>query len=684
VPNQSIWYGDNQTVTCTASDTGSGLANSGDATFSLSTNVSSGHETDSAQTASKTVYDNVGHHTTVDPYTYMIDRKAPQLSSCDSPDGNWHGSNITLHCTYTDGGSGPASQQVALTTSVDAGNETSNATASAGGAQACDAVNNCAASPTDITGNKVDRKAPQLSSCDSPDGSWHGSNITLHCTYTDGGSGPASQQVALTTSVDAGNETSNAAASAGAQACDAVNNCAASPSDITGNKIDRNSPAISDKGTTQPPTGNDGIHDWYNHDVTVNFSATDGGSGVACSSPWTETTSGEGNDVTVSSGDCADNVGNGNNAIPSSGYHIDKSNPTVSCTAPNQTVWYGTNQSVNCTASDSGAGLANSADASFTLSTSVAAGAETSTASTGSKTVSDSAGNSTTVGPYTYKIDLKAPLISNNGTPDAPTGFNGVFWYNHDVPVSFSATDGGSGVFCTSPWTKTTTDEGNNVTVSSGDCADNVGNGNNAIPSSAYHIDKTKPTVSVTGVSIGATYTLGSVPAAGCTTGDSLSGVATYATLSTSGGPVGSVTAICSGAADNAGNSNSASVTYSVDYNWSGFFQPVNNPTDPAPCNTVKAGSAIPVKFTLHGYQGMNILATGSPTWTIGSCSGTDDAITSTETVTAGNSSLSYDATSDQYVYVWKTDKTWAGKSMRLTVTLADGMPHYARFIFTK
>ena len=61
-----------------------------------------------------------------------------------------------------------------------------------------------------------------------------------------------------------------------------------------------------------------------------------------------------------------------------------------------------------------------------------------------------------------------------------------------------------------------------------------------------------------------------------------------------------------------------------------------------------------------------------------------DGRTASTETVTAGNSSLSYDATSNQYVYVWKTDKTWAGKSIRLTVTLADGTSHYARFTFTK
>jgi hypothetical protein len=54
------------------------------------------------------------------------------------------------------------------------------------------------------------------------------------------------------------------------------------------------------------------------------------------------------------------------------------------------------------------------------------------------------------------------------------------------------------------------------------------------------------------------------------------------------------------------------------------------------------------------------------------------------ETVTAGGSSLSYDAATETYNYVWKTEKSWAGTCRQLTVKLVDGTSHYANFQFTR
>ena len=50
------------------------------------------------------------------------------------------------------------------------------------------------------------------------------------------------------------------------------------------------------------------------------------------------------------------------------------------------------------------------------------------------------------------------------------------------------------------------------------------------------------------------------------------------------------------------------------------------------------------------------------------------------ETVTAGGSSLSYGGS--QYVYVWKTDKSWVGNCRQLQVKLTDGSLHVANFVF--
>jgi hypothetical protein len=52
------------------------------------------------------------------------------------------------------------------------------------------------------------------------------------------------------------------------------------------------------------------------------------------------------------------------------------------------------------------------------------------------------------------------------------------------------------------------------------------------------------------------------------------------------------------------------------------------------------------------------------------------------ETVTAGGSSLSYDAGSNRYNYVWKTEKAWAGTCRQLTVKLIDGTEYKANFKF--
>jgi hypothetical protein len=133
-------------------------------------------------------------------------------------------------------------------------------------------------------------------------------------------------------------------------------------------------------------------------------------------------------------------------------------------------------------------------------------------------------------------------------------------------------------------------------------------------------------------------------------------------------------------AADNADNTAQTVHNYFVHYAFNGFRSPVDNlPT----LNTAKAGSAVPVKFSLSGNQGLGIIPSGYPASIKVDCDAAPtDAIE--QTVTAGGSSLSYDSVADQYNYVWKTEKGWAGTCRQFVLKLDDGTFHQANFKLTK
>jgi len=128
---------------------------------------------------------------------------------------------------------------------------------------------------------------------------------------------------------------------------------------------------------------------------------------------------------------------------------------------------------------------------------------------------------------------------------------------------------------------------------------------------------------------------------------------------------------------DKDGGMGSNTATHIVIFNWAGFFSPVDN----LPMlNVAKAGSAIPVKFSLGGDKGLNIFAVGYPQSIKIACDSGVSLDDIEQTVTAGSSSLSYGG--DKYNYVWKTDKAWAGTCRQLIVKLIDGTFHYANFKF--
>ena len=113
-------------------------------------------------------------------------------------------------------------------------------------------------------------------------------------------------------------------------------------------------------------------------------------------------------------------------------------------------------------------------------------------------------------------------------------------------------------------------------------------------------------------------------------------------------------------------------------FDFKGFYAPVDNqPT----LNVVKAGSSVPLKWSLTGYQGMDILPSGSPSSRSVAC---DNSLPPDElelTATPGTSGLAYDATTDRYSYVWKTERSWTG-CRELVLRLADGSTHSVSFKF--
>jgi len=435
---------------------------------------------------------------------------------------------------------------------------------------------------------------------------------------------------------------------------------------------------------TTPPTINCGSADalWHSTNQSVNCTASDP-SGLASSDDASFTLS-----TTVAAGAetdqaytntrlVCDTLNNCATAGPVGPFKIDLKAPVVNCGAADS-IWHNANQSVTCTATDAGSGLANSADASFTLSTSVAGGTETDDAWTGTRAVLDAVGNSATAGPVgPFKIDKKAPVVSCGAADTA--------WHATDQSVSCTATDGGSGPASQSVTLSTSVAAGtetDNAYTNSQSVSDNVGNSATAGPVGPFKIDKKAPGITITTPPNGTTYLLNEVVAASYSCSDGGSGVATCSGPVANGANINTASvgskSFTVNASDNVGNASSSTNNYSVIYKWSGFFQPVDNDK----LNSVKAGSAIPVKFSLSGNQGLGIFAAGYPrTITINCATGEpEDAIE--ETVNAGGSSLNYDPAADQYIYVWKTVKTWVGTCRQLQVMLNDGTLHTADFKF--
>ena len=116
-------------------------------------------------------------------------------------------------------------------------------------------------------------------------------------------------------------------------------------------------------------------------------------------------------------------------------------------------------------------------------------------------------------------------------------------------------------------------------------------------------------------------------------------------------------------------------------FSFTGFFAPVSNP--PA-VNVVNSGRAVPMKFSLGGNQGLDVLVAGSPSVETVSCTSDELILPATAAASTGGSALSYDDASDTYMYTWKTAREWAGSCRDIVFAFVDGSVHRAQFRFTR
>jgi hypothetical protein len=676
--DQTVWYGANKSVACTASDSGSDLADSADAAFTLAATDMADAAEGSDATGSHVVTDAAGNSATAGPYTFKIDRKAPSIVCTPSGQGDWHNDDQTVPCTSGDGGSGvlpAADESFTLTAQLADGEEDSSVPTNT--KTVSDEVGNEATSSSyDF---KIDKKAPSVS---CPRGSdtttWYGENQDVACTSTDGGSGvPASadQAFTLSTQVAPGEETEGAPTSE-RDVADAVGNSKhAGPYTFN---VDIKAPTIDCSPS--------GLTAWHAGDQSVSCTSSDGGSGVAPSAD-------ESFSLTANLADGQENaaVSTGtktvkdavNNAATSPAYSfkIDKKGPVAGCTPGDQTIWYAADQSVPCSASDGGSGVSPT---TFSLSTNVANGSDDENASTGDRTLQDGVGNpSNTVGPYEFKVDKKKPVVTC--TPDDQT-----VWYAANKTVHCTATDGtGSGLasagdasFDLAATTVSAGEERNNATTGSKVVKDQVDNAAAAVGPFTFKVDIKGPAVAVT---CPANVTVGIPVTVSYTATDGGVGPATQnGTISYTATTIGSQTVtVPAGAKQDALGNQSIAGSCQTNglFDFAGFFQPIDNG---AVLNKAKAGSAIPVKFSLRGDKGLAIFAAGYPTAKKVTCDAAAPTDLMEELATGTTSGLKYDATADQYNYTWKTSTAYANTCQQLVVKFVDGSTKTALFQFVK
>jgi hypothetical protein len=330
------------------------------------------------------VTDRAGNEASVTLGDINVDKTAPTISASRNNPANgngWNNSDVTVSFVCGDLLSGTASCSLAQVFGEGAAQSATGTVT--------DLAGNTAS--TTLSGINVDKTAPtivaQRNVAANANG-WNNSDVTVSFVCSDALSGAASCSPTQLFGEGAGQ-------SASGTVTDLAGNSASTT--LSGINVDKTAPTISASRDKAP-----NANGWNNSDVTVSFVCTDGLSGTASCSATQVFGEGAAQSARGTVTDLAGNTA----STTLSGINVDKTAPTLvwgaPTPAPNAAGWNNTDVTIPYTIADglSGVGTAPTSS-SITLTTEGAS-------VTGTVTVTDLAGNTTTFTSTPVKIDKTA------------------------------------------------------------------------------------------------------------------------------------------------------------------------------------------------------------------------------------------------------------------------------------
>jgi hypothetical protein len=414
-PNSYGWYNAPVTVVWDCNDDRSGVV---DGTCAPA-NIVDGQGTDLGATSAP-VSDRAGNVAYGSVSGISIDIVAPQ-TGIEAPTG-WVNTDVTVKLDPVDGLSGVAETHF----TIDGGAPQSGVSFQLGEGNhhvtywSVDKAGNAEA-VNDAT-VMIDKTSPVISHSQSPtanNAGWNNSPVTVTFICTDALSGIKSCSDPTTTA------TEGAVVPVVGTAVDIAGNSATDTANL---HIDSTPPTITGAPATAP-----NAKGWWNSNVTVGFTCADALSNIHdCAADQTFT---EGASQTAT-GTATDNAGNTSSATVSD-LNVDETPPTVAgepTVAANASGWYKNDVVVHWNCADALSGVASCPDDSTVTGEGTDLGATSGDAY-------DIAGNAGSGNIDGIHIDRQAPNTSASGVPSS--------WVNGAVTVTLSGTDDRSGVAAT-------------------------------------------------------------------------------------------------------------------------------------------------------------------------------------------------------------------------------------------